>query len=194
MQSCVSVPRFVVNRPYDIVLPLVPTRILIKGGSGSGKSTLAREISRICHLPYVELDALNHGPNWRAASAEELQQSVRASISGQDGWVVDGNYDSKLGNLLLDQADIVVWIDLPLATKLVRLARRSARRWILGEPLWNGNRETLRGMFWGRDALFAWAIRTHFSQRRQWPVLLNARKCLRLCSATEVAAWLQTLG
>ena len=32
-----------------------------------------------------------------------------------DGWVIDGNYESKLGELVLGQADTIVWLDLPFA-------------------------------------------------------------------------------
>ncbi len=147
--------------------------------------------SRIHRQPYIELDALNHGPNWTPASAEELRGKVLSSIDGH-GWVVDGNYDSKLGTLLLEQANLVVWIDLPLTVKLIRLARRSAVRLLKHEYLWNGNRETLHGMFWRRDALFAWAITTHFSQRREWPGLFKDREFVRLRSTDEVKAWLHS--
>jgi len=169
-------------------------RILVKGGSGAGKSTLAQEIAEKLNLPYVELDALHHGPNWSAASAEELTARVLKAIDDSRGWVVDGNYDSKLGTLIVDRADLVVWLDLALPTKLWRLARRTARRWLRREELWNGNRETLPGVFYGRDALFSWAVSTHFRHRRDWPHRLAGRPLVRLRNAREVNNWLTTLG
>ena len=45
-------------------LPYRPRRIAVAGVSGSGKSTLARRISAALDLPYVEMDALHHGPGW----------------------------------------------------------------------------------------------------------------------------------
>jgi adenylate kinase family enzyme len=165
-------------------------RILVKGGSGAGKSTLGAELSRRLDVPYVELDALHHGPNWSAASASELQQRVLAATDDQRGWVVDGNYDSKLGTPLIERADLIVWLDLPLPTKLARLTRRTARRWLRNEELWNGNRETLKAAFWGREALFPWAVRCHFRDRRDWPARLAGRPLVRLRSVDEVSAWL----
>ena len=135
------------------------------------------------------LDALHRGPKWPEASAPELQRRVLDKLEDAPGWVVDGNYDSKLGTVVLDRADLVVWIDLPLTTKLVRLARRTAKRWYRREELWNGNRETLRGLFWGGEGLFAWAVTSHFRHHRHWPLLLQGRPFVRLRTAREVDAW-----
>ena len=151
---------------------------------------MARELARCLELPFVELDALHHGPSWQAASASELQARVLQAIDDERGWVADGNYDDKLGTLLLDRADTVVWLDLPLAIKLARLARRTARRWWRAEELWHGNRESLKGAFWGADALFAWAVRSHFSNARNWPARLAGRPLVRLRTPAEVASWL----
>lgn len=165
-------------------------RILVKGACGAGKSTLGCQLAARLDLPWVELDSLHHGPNWNAASATELQARVLATLDDDRGWVVDGNYDSKLGPLIWDRAELIVWLDLPLATKLVRLVHRTARRLLGRQELWNGNRETLVGAFWGSDALFPWAVRSHFRHRRVWPAQLAGRTFVRLRNAREVNAWL----
>jgi len=48
-------------------------RVNVKGISGSGKSTFAVELARRLELPYIELDALHHGPNWSEPTAEEFR-------------------------------------------------------------------------------------------------------------------------
>jgi adenylate kinase family enzyme len=168
-------------------------RIAIKGSSGAGKSILAAALSYRLGLPHVELDGLHHGPNWAAPSAELFRARVAEVLDDERGWIVDGNYEAKLGTFVLDRADLIVWLDLPLPIKLVRLTRRTARRYLLQENLWNGNRETLRGMFWGGDALFTWAVRCHFRHQRDWPALLRGRQVVRLRSALETRAWLSAL-
>lgn len=166
-------------------------RIVVKGASGAGKSTMARELARRLGLRYLELDALHHGPNWNAASAAELRSRVRAALDGAEGWIVDGNYDSKLGSMILDQAELVIWLDLPLHTKLTRLVCRTAGRWLTNEELWSGNRETLKAAFWGEEALFPLAVRSHFRHRRRWPALLEGRALVRLRGACEAERWLE---
>ena len=92
-----------------------------------------------------------------------------APVLASDGWVIDGVYRRKLGNLVLEAADVVVWLDLPIRVWLPRLVRRTGRRLVGREEIWNGNRESLRTAVWGRDSLFGYALRSHFARRREWP-------------------------
>ena len=94
---------------------------------------------------------------------------------------------------MLDAADLVVWLDLPLRVWLPRLLRRSARRIRGREELWNGNRETLRNVLGSRDALLLFALRTHFRRRREYPGILGARRVVRLRTTTEVDRFLRAL-
>ena len=84
-------------------------RVNVKGISGSGKSTFARQLAERLGVPYLELDAIHHGPNWTEASADELQARVREFMAAApNGWVIDGNYERKLGDLVLEAADRIV--------------------------------------------------------------------------------------
>jgi hypothetical protein len=107
--------------------------------------------------------------------------------------VIDGTYTLKLRDLVLRAADQVVWLDLPMTTWMPRLIRRTIRRVITREELWNGNRESLRSVLGWRDSLFVHAFRTHFERRLDWPTELRAFPVVRLRSAAEVARWLQAL-
>jgi adenylate kinase family enzyme len=143
-------------------------RIVVLGASGNGKTTVARTLAARLGVQHVELDALHHGPNWSEPSAEEFRQRVSDALAG-NGWVADGDYSSKLGDLVLERADTVVWLDQPLPLILWRLWRRTVGRIRRREELWSGNRESWRTAFWGRESLFAWTIRSHFRKRRTLP-------------------------
>jgi adenylate kinase family enzyme len=162
---------------------------VIGSASGSGKSTLARELARRLAVPFVELDALVHGPNWTETPSDELRTQVVPILAG-DGWVLDGVYRGKLGNLVLDAADLVVWIDLPIHVWLPRLLRRTHRRVRGQEELWNGNRETWRNTLIGREALVPYSFRIFFHRRRDYPRELAAFPVVRLRSTAEVDAFL----
>ena len=169
-------------------------RVNVKGISGSGKTTFARALAARLGVPFLELDAVHHiGPNWTEATSEELQASVREFMaSAREGWVIDGNYESKLGGLVLDAAERIVWLDPPLRIALRRLWRRTLTRIRDDVELWNGNRESWRGGFWGRDSLFAWTLRSWFRHRREWPrKFAGDPRFIRLRSAAEARRWLE---
>lgn len=165
---------------------------IIASASGNGKTTLGRALAARIDVPFVELDAMVHGPNWVETPDDALRAQL-APILAEPGWVIDGSYQSKIGNLVLDAADAIVWLDLPMHVWLPRLVRRTARRYVGLEPMWNGNRETLRGMFWGKDSLFGYALRSHFRRRRELPRKLAAHRVIRLRTPGEVSAFLASV-
>jgi adenylate kinase family enzyme len=164
---------------------------VISSASGNGKTTLGRALAARLGVPFVELDSLVHGPNWTETSDAKLRALVEPIVRS-GGWVIDGTYRSKIGNLVLDAADTIVWLDLPLHVWVPRLLRRTLRRLAGREALWNDNRETLRGAFGGRDSLFGFALRTHFQRRRDWPAELAGYPVVRLTTVAEVNEWLAT--
>jgi hypothetical protein len=167
-------------------------KIAVQGTGGSGKTTVAKELAHRHGVPHVELDALFHGPNWVETPPEEFRRRVAAATAG-DGWVVDGNYDSRLGDLVLGRADTIVWLDLPLRVSLSRVTRRTIGRIRTGEELWNGNRESWRGGFFGWESMFVWTIRSHLRQRRLRPARLARHpnlRVVRLRSGREVKSYL----
>lgn len=170
-------------------------RISVVGTSGSGKTTLARHIAQRLAIPHVELDALHHEPNWTQAPTYVFRQRVERSLSG-DNWVVDGNY-SKVRDIVWSRADTVVWLDYPLPVTMGRVVRRTFRRVVTQEDLWNGNRETWQMMF-SRDSIILWALTTYRKNREQYPILFKQPeyahlKVVHLHSPQATNAWLKNL-
>ena len=175
----------------DASLAAAMRRVQVEGVSGSGKSTTGRALADRLGVPYVELDALHHGAGWVEATADELQAKVRPIVA-EDGWVIDGSYRAKLGTMVIERADTVVWLDLPIRVWLPRLASRTLRRMVTGEELWNGNRERFRNLF-ERPNIFEWAFRKHFERRRSFPAAVAAHPnatLVRLRSPPDVREFL----
>ena len=162
---------------------------VIASASGNGKTTLGRELAHRLGVPFIELDALVHGPGWVETPDDVLRAQVEPIVAS-DGWVIDGTYRSKLGDLVIEGADVVVWLDLPVRVWMPRLVRRTWRRMRGHEQLWNDNRESLRGVVWGRESLFGWAISSHFRRRREWPEALRNYPVVRLRTPAEVEQFL----
>ena len=166
---------------------------VISSASGSGKTTVGRALAERLDVPFVELDALVHGPGWSETPDDELRALVEPIVA-RGGWVVDGGYRGKLGDLVLRNADTVLWLDLPLRVWVPRLVRRTIRRVRGKEQLWNDNRETLRGGLWGRDSLLWWSVRAHFRRRREYPGYLASYPVVRLRSRRDVQRFLDGAG
>jgi hypothetical protein len=162
---------------------------IVSTASGCGKTTLGRALADKLGCPFVELDALVHGPGWVETPDEVLRTKVAALIA-HDSWVVDGNYRQKLGDLVLARADLVVWLDLPIYVWFLRLVRRTVSRAVRQEVLWNGNRESLKDAIGGKDSLFGFALRTYRERRAAWPRLLAPFPHVQLTSRREVERFL----
>ena len=168
-------------------------RISVVGGSCSGKTTLSRRLAGLLGVPHIELDALHHGPNWNEAPPELLQQRVRDALAqAPKGWVVDGNYHGKIGRLVLDEAELVVFLDPPYGTVLRRSLWRTFSRSLGRHELWNGNRETFRNAF-SKDSIVVWEIRTHRPLRAKMAERLAGDNVVHLRSSREVDLWLQSI-
>jgi adenylate kinase family enzyme len=170
------------------------------GSTGAGKTTFGRDLARRLDVPFVELDALAWGPNWKLVPVEVFKDRVTRAVAG-DSWVIDGNYAGRgARDLVWPRADAVIWLDAPLGVILVRLFRRAVRRSRSGEELWpgTGNRETLRNHFLSRDSLFWWAVKSYWRRRRELPLVLARPEHAHLVvhrfrRAEEAAAWLETV-
>jgi hypothetical protein len=166
-----------------------PRRIaVLASASGSGKTTLARELARRLGARFIELDALRHGPSWAPTPVETMRETLLPLLAGE-AWVIDGGY-SELGPMVPAAADLVVWLDLPPWVWLPRLVRRSARRLWFREELWNGNRESVRGVFFEWDGVLPYALRSYAFRRGALARRIAPYPHVRLRSVREVEAFL----
>lgn len=167
---------------------------MVGGISGAGKSTLARTLSARLDLPYVEMDALFHGPGWtvRAAHVTDVE-----AFTGRRRWVTDSAGYAASRDLLWDRADTFVWLDLPRWQAQLRVLRRSLGRGLLRRPLWNGNRESL--LDWRHpEHPVRWTWTQHARRRAQVAArLADPRwahlRTVHLHSAAEARGWLRAL-
>jgi adenylate kinase family enzyme len=179
----------------DVVAHLghVPRRVLVAGVSGSGKTTLARRLAARLDLPCTEIDALFHGPGWvpRATFVEDVR-----AVVGQEAFVTEWQYRA-VRPLLLDEAELDVWLDLPTATTLRQVVARTVRRAVHREVLWNGNVEPpLWTIFTDRDHIVRWAWSTRRSLRALPAVVAQQDPpvaLVRLRSRRQVETWVRRL-
>lgn len=172
-------------------------RILVIGSTGAGKTTLAQQLAETLDLHHIELDSLFWGPGWSETPREQFYAQLTPQIS-RDRWVIDGNY-SFAREFVWPRADTAVWLDYPLPIILWRLFRRTVRRTVSQEELWNGNQERFTNQFLSSDSLFLFAIKSKKKHRLQYPQLFNSPdythlQVLHHHSPKQTSDWLETLA
>lgn len=179
------------------------TRIHVIGNSCSGKSSLAAQLARELELPLVELDALNWLPNWvglNAANPAEFERRI-AAATASDRWVVAGSYSGFAQRLFWPRLQSLVWLDLPMPQLVLRMARRTWKRWRTREHLWGTNYERFWPQFqvWRKEESLLWWIVTQHERKRRGmlAVMGDPRwshiRVMRLTSAREVDAFARAL-
>lgn len=116
------------------------------------------------------------------------------AFTRSDAWVTEWQY-SVARPLLAERADILIWLDLPfLSVTLPRVIRRTIRRRVRRETLWNGNTEApLLTFFSDPEHIVRWAWSTRHKYRESVPRLEADHEGLvvvRLRSQREVERWI----
>lgn len=175
-------------------MPLGP-RVVVGGISGSGKSTLGRELARRNGGAYVELDSLFHKAGWQESTDEEFVAKLRAALDAAgDRWVVDGNY-SRTREETWPRATTFVWLDYPFGFATWRTVKRTTKRLLTREELWNGNRERLRNVVDKGHPIW-WSMTQWRHSRRTYEALTRDPRwahvdVVRIRRPSELRQWLR---
>lgn len=173
-------------------------KVIIIGPAGAGKSTLAGELARKLGVEHTELDSINHQADWQPIEKDKFRHIV-AEKTKQNGWVFCGNYFSTLGLEFWEKADAIIWLDYSFPLVLNRLLRRTFKRTLTKEELWNGNRESFFGNFFTSDSVILWMMKSWNKQKKRYepifkdPKILPKVQKIRLRSPSEAKAFLKSL-
>lgn len=170
------------------------------GNSGSGKSRLAGRLAEILGVPHLELDAIHHLADWEPIDPGKFLARV-AAVAATERWVIDGNYRPVVvDGPVWQRADTVVWLDLPRRTVMAQVTRRTLRRSIRREQLWNGNREPLRNLYaWDPNtSIIRWSWTQHAKYEERYGAAMASPAFdhlhfVRLRSHDETERWLANL-
>ena len=112
--------------------PSILSRVMIVGGPGAGKSTFARRLGAITGLPVRHMDLIHWRPGWVERPRPEKIAMAR-EVEAQERWIFEGGLSETYPERAA-RADLVLFLDLPVAVRLWRamVVRRAQR--MLGAP------------------------------------------------------------
>jgi adenylate kinase family enzyme len=88
-------------------------KVAVFGNTGGGKSTLSKRLSQITGLPLYILDKIQY-QSGGAKVAEENYQRSHQEILVNEQWIIDGFGSIETLWPRLNEADSLVFVDLPL--------------------------------------------------------------------------------
>jgi adenylate kinase family enzyme len=147
-----------------LAMPEHLKRVMVVGPSCCGKTTFSRQLAEALASPRIELDPLLWGPNWARRPDAEFRGLTQHATS-QAQWVVDGDY-LEVASLLWPRATAIVWLNYRFLTVFLRAFRRTIRRALLREELYNCNRESFVDQFLFRDSILVWVV-TKYGRTRK---------------------------
>lgn len=102
---------------------LVNMKILIIGIVASGKTTLAKKLSKELNIKHYEIDSIVHDDLNKRKRTEEEQKEIIINIDKSNNWIIEGVLRKNL-YYLLDMADKIIYLDIPLKTRKIRIFTR----------------------------------------------------------------------
>ena len=113
------------------IIPSKPSQIHIIGGPGAGKTTLAKRLSQSLNVETHKLDEIAYDPDSRSKQPLSSRLGQINSIASKPTWITEGVYLWWTEQLLLN-ADLIVWLDIPLLVALWRKIPHHLRRGLTG--------------------------------------------------------------
>jgi adenylate kinase family enzyme len=98
-------------------------KVAVFGNAGGGKSTLSKRLSEITRLPLHVLDKIKYQSGGIEVPQEDYQR-VHQQILAVDRWIIDGFGCMETLWLRLNEADSLVFIDLPLSVHFWWVTKR----------------------------------------------------------------------
>ena len=74
--------------------------------------------------------------------------------------------------MIWPKADLIIWLDYPFYIVFTRLLKRTIKRFITKEVLWNGNTENFFNQLFTKKSILFWCIKTHWKNRKKFETIL----------------------
>ena len=167
-------------------------KVAVFGNAGGGKSTLSKRLSEITGLPLYPLDKIKFLPGGAEVSYEDYKQT-HAKILATDRWIIDGFGCMETVWPRLNQADSLIFVDLPLyvhfwlvTKRLITGSFRLPEGWPENSPILKGSISSYR-VLWLCHKRLTPKYREYVEQAQSTKMVYHIR------STEQIAQFLQSI-
>lgn len=174
---------------------IIMKRIIVAGVSGSGKTYTAKAIGESLSIPHFDLDNYYWEPEWQGKDRQEFNNIV-AALTEKQTWVISGNF-SNTEMPIFKRCDHIIWLDYSIFRCLAQSFARSIRRIVKKEPCCNGNFESFRQLFFSKNSIILWVLKSYNKRRAFYNQLFSSNNktkgLIKFSSLQETNVWLKKL-
>lgn len=102
-------------------------RIAVLGYAGSGKTYISNYLSEKKNIPVLHLDEIKWDKEWKPIDDSLVLPKVSEFMAKED-WIIDGYYEYLMMDERLEDADLIILLQLPRLTCFSRAVKRTASR------------------------------------------------------------------
>lgn len=102
-------------------------KIAVLGYAGSGKTYLSDYLSEKNNIPVLHLDDIKWDKEWKPVDDSVVLPKV-AEFMQKENWIIDGFYSYLMLDKRLEDADLIVLLQLPRLTCFYRAIKRTKSR------------------------------------------------------------------
>ncbi len=139
-------------------------KIAVFGKPGSGKSTFSKRLASVTGISLYSLDSIVYEKNGDLVDRQTFDRE-HGNILSSDSWIIEGLGPQASFNQRLDEADTLVYIDLPYALSYWLVTKRLLKGVFVKPEGWPEGSSVLKGtlasyktlrlcpQFWNSDFL-----------------------------------------
>jgi adenylate kinase family enzyme len=167
-------------------------KVAVFGNAGGGKSTLSKRLSEITGLPLYILDKIQYRSGGAEIPHEEYQQT-HEQILAADEWIIDGFGCMQTLWPRLNEADSLVYVDLPLYVHFWLVTKRLISGSFIPPVGWPENSPILKSSITSYRAL--WLCHKYLTPKYREYVkqAQNTKNVYHIRSTKEISQFFESI-
>lgn len=128
-------------------------KVAVFGNAGGGKSTLSKKLAAMTGLPLYSLDKIKYQAGGTEVPPEDYQR-LHQDLIATDRWIIDGFGSIETVWLRLEQADSLIFVDLPIHRHVWWVTKRlltgyfkPPEGWPDGSPIFKSSLNSYRALW-----------------------------------------------